>query len=90
MKIKLFILLLIAFNSFVVKGQTLYRTTEGHIVMVAEIYDEQVIAESHQLLIQLDYDTKEISGKLNLKSLDAGHELLSEQISQLSNDASRI
>lgn len=37
MKIKLFILLLIAFSSFVVKGQTLYRTTEGHIVMTGEL-----------------------------------------------------
>ncbi|MEC7753729.1 MAG: hypothetical protein VYB44_06840 [Bacteroidota bacterium] len=90
MKIKLFILLLIAFNSFMIKGQTLYRTTEGHIVMVAEVDDEQVIVESHQLLIQLDYDTKEISGKLNLKSLDVGNGFLSEQISQLAKDASRI
>lgn len=90
MKIKLFILLLIAFDSFMIKGQTLYRTTEGHIVIVAEIDDEQVIAESHQLLIQLNYDTKEISGQLNLKSLDVGYEFLNEQISQLANDGSIV
>ncbi|WP_245553379.1 hypothetical protein [Echinicola vietnamensis] len=82
MKIKLFILLLIVFNASIIKGQTLYRTTEGHIVMVAEEDEEQVIVESHQLLIQLDYDTKEISGLLNLKSLDVGNGFLSEQISQ--------
>ena len=68
----IFITLLFFAQTWVAVGQSLYRTTEGHIVMVAEIIDEQVIAESHKLFLFLDYNTKEISGKLDLKTIDTG------------------
>ena len=49
--------------------------------MVAEINNERIIAESHKLFLFLDYNTKEISGKLELKTIDTGIGYLNEQIS---------
>ncbi|SMG13964.1 hypothetical protein SAMN05661096_00640 [Marivirga sericea] len=77
----IFITLLFFAQTWVAVGQSLYRTTEGHIVMVAEINNERIIAESHKLFLFLDYNTKEISGKLELKTIDTGIGYLNEQIS---------
>lgn len=62
--------------------QPTYKTVEGHIVMIGEIDDQQVLAESHQLYIQLDYKTKEVSGRLNLKSADTGMEYLNKLLEE--------
>lgn len=77
----IFITLLFFAQTWVALGQTMYQTTEGHIVMVAEINGEQVVAESHKLILMLDYNTKEISGKLDTKTIDTGIGYLNEQIS---------
>ncbi|WP_375580157.1 hypothetical protein ABWH96_03595 [Marivirga tractuosa] len=82
----IFITLLFFAQTWVAVGQSLYRTTEGHIVMVAEIIDEQVIAESHKLFLFLDYNTKEISGKLDLKTIDTGIDYLNEEISKAEDE----
>lgn len=71
-------------------GQSLYRTTEGHIVMVAEIDDEKIIAESHKLFLVLDYNTKEISGRLNIKTMNTGIGYLNEQINNVADEESLI
>ena len=86
----IFITLLFFAQTWVAVGQSLYRTTEGHIVMVAEIKDEQVIAESHKLFLFLDYNTKEISGKLDTKTIDTGIGYLNEQISNVAGEESVI
>ncbi|MEQ9169451.1 MAG: hypothetical protein RIE55_00335 [Marinoscillum sp.] len=68
----------------------MYQTTKGHIVIVAEINDERIIAESHKLFLLLDYNTKEISGKLDLKTIDTGIGYLNEQISNAAGEESVI
>jgi len=86
----LFITLLFFTQTWFVLGQTMYQTTEGHIVMVTEINNERIIAESHKLFLLLDYDTKEISGKLNLKTIDTGIGYLNEQIGKAEDEEMTI
>jgi hypothetical protein len=90
MKIKLFILLLIVLNASIIKGQTIYETTEGHIIMVAEVDGKQVIAESHKLLILLDSKTREVSGSLDLNTLATGLKYLDKRLQGLENERSRV
>lgn len=90
MKQKLFIVLLFFTQTWVVLGQTMYQTTEGHIVMVAEINNERIIAESHKLFLLSDYNTKEISGKLDLKTIVTGIGYLNEQISKAEDEEMTI
>lgn len=47
----IFITLLFFAQTWVAEGQSMYQTTEGHIVMVAEINNERIIAESHKLFL---------------------------------------
>ena len=86
----IFITLLFFAQTWVAVGQSLYRTPEGHIVMVSEINNERIIAESHKLFLLLDYNTKEISGKLNLKSIDTGIGYLNEQIGKAEDEEMTI
>lgn len=67
-------------NSLFGYGQPTYKTVEGHIVMIGEVDQKRVVAESHKLYIQLDYKTKEVLGRLDLKSLDIGIDSLNKWI----------
>lgn len=50
-------------------GQKVYKTEEGHIMMMAMVDSVPIQAESHKLALYLDYDTKVVNGILDLKSL---------------------
>jgi len=63
-----------------VTAQNSYKTLEGHIVFIGVVDNKQVMAESHELSIRLDYKTKEVSGRLDLKSLDTGIDSLNKWI----------
>ena len=86
----IFITLLFIAQARIAVGQSMYRTTEGHIVMVSEINNERIIAESHKLFLMMDYNTKEISGKLDLKSIDTGIGYLNEEISKAEDEEMTI
>ncbi|MEZ4945081.1 MAG: hypothetical protein R2804_06110 [Cyclobacteriaceae bacterium] len=69
-------------NGLLGYGQPTYKTVEGHIVLIGEIDQKRVVAESHKLYIQLDYKTKEVFGRLDLKSIDTGIEHLNKLLKE--------
>ncbi|WP_445954757.1 hypothetical protein [Yeosuana sp.] len=60
-------ILLIGFSK--VRAQTIFKTQEGHILMMALQDDQSVKAESHKLSLFLHYDSKTLNGVLDLKTL---------------------
>jgi len=69
MNIKRFILIILLVSYFNVNAQKIYRTDEGHILMMTLVDDKPVKAESHKLALYLDYDSKVVNGVLDLKTL---------------------
>lgn len=69
MNIKHFILIILLVSYYKVKAQKIYRSDEGHILMMTLVDDKPVKAESHKLALYLDYDSKEVKGVLDLKTL---------------------
>ena len=64
------IALIIYFISFYQSNaQKIYRTDEGHILMMTSVRNNPVKAESHKLALYLDYDSKVVNGVLDLKTL---------------------
>lgn len=69
MKTKLltFTVLLMAFCE--VTAQKIYKTDDGHIEMMTLVDGKPIKAESHNLDLYLDYDSKMVNGVLDLKTL---------------------
>jgi len=69
MKTKHAILVILMISFFNLNAQKIFKTEDGHIMMMALIDGLPIEAESHKLDLYLDYDTKVINGVLNLKTL---------------------
>ena len=54
---------------YTLNAQTVYRTNEGHLEMMALVDNKPIKAESHKLELFLDYGTKIVNGVLDLKTL---------------------
>lgn len=50
-------------------AQTNYSTKKGHVKFVTKLKNQPINAESHKLILHLDYDAKEVHGSLDLKSI---------------------
>ncbi len=90
MGLKIFISVIAFLSAMVVQAQTIYRTTEGHIILIGEQKDQKIIAESHKLFILLDYKTMEVSGTLDLKTLVTGVEYLEKRLKDIEAERSQI
>ena len=66
-KLLMFAVLLITF--FEVSAQKIYRTNDGHIEMMTLVDGKTIKAESHNLALYLDYNSKVVNGVLDLKTL---------------------
>tara|TARA_R110002049_G_scaffold116099_2_gene268426 strand:+ start:3609 stop:4151 length:543 start_codon:yes stop_codon:yes gene_type:complete len=69
MTTKLFTLAIVLITFCEVTAQKTYKTDEGHILMMASVNDKSVKAESHKLILYLDYDSKVVNGALDLNTL---------------------
>ncbi len=69
MKTKLYILVIVLISSFNLNAQQIFKTKDGHIMLMTLIDSLPIKAESHKLDLSLDYNTKIINGVLNLKTL---------------------
>ena len=69
MNIKHCFLIILLISWFKVNAQKVYKTEEGHIMLMAMVDNVPTKAESHKLALYLDYNTKVVNGVLDLKSL---------------------
>lgn len=53
-----------------------FRTNFGHVIVITDINKQPLIAESHKLLVTLEYDKATISAILDPKTLDTGNDTL--------------
>lgn len=49
-----------------------YATTDGHVLITGSYQNENILMESHQLKLFLNYKTKDFTGKLNIRTLLTG------------------
>ena len=81
---QLFIVILTVSSSWLnTTAQTMYQTLEGHVTVMGKYEGKGVLAESHELNLFLNYNTKKFTGKLDLNTLSVGSDTL---IQQLTND----
>ncbi|PIB39473.1 hypothetical protein [Maribacter sp. 4G9] len=73
MNVKHFILIVLLVSYFNGSAQKIYRTEEGHVEMMAMLDSVTFKAESHKLALYLDYDSKVVSGVLDLKTLSTNN-----------------
>ncbi|HNP19757.1 MAG TPA: hypothetical protein PKL31_15065 [Fulvivirga sp.] len=90
MRLKIIISILFFISISAVHSQSEYKTIEGHIILIGEVNEQKILAESHKLSIILDYATKEISGNLDLKTLKTGVEYLDKQIQNIADKSRQI
>lgn len=69
MKTKYSILFVLFLSVYSINAQKIFATNEGHIVMMSLVNGENVRADSHNLILTLDYTTKEVKGRLDLRTL---------------------
>ena len=69
MNVKHLILIIILVSYYQTNAQKIYTTEEGHIMMMTLVDDKPFKAESHKLALYLDYESKVVSGVLDLKTL---------------------
>jgi hypothetical protein len=69
MKIKLFTLTVLLLTFCEITGQKIYKTVDGHIEIMTLVDRKPIKAESHNLALYLDYDSKVVKGVLDLKTL---------------------
>lgn len=84
------VVLLLAFLLCIYKicySQDIYRTFNGHVLIYGEFKDSAFIAESHKLEFHYDSKTRNIYGKIKMKSINGGIPYLD---SILSNNAESI
>ncbi|MBK9729047.1 MAG: hypothetical protein IPO86_13115 [Saprospiraceae bacterium] len=53
-------------------SQNIYRTLNGHVLISGEFKDSVFIAESHKLEFYYDSKTRNIYGKIKMKSINSG------------------
>lgn len=68
-QVKYFFLMVLFVGFFKANAQKIYRTGDGHMMMMTILDSLPVKAESHKLALYLDYNTKVLNGVLDLKSL---------------------
>ena len=69
MKTKLLIFTVLLITFFEVSAQKIYRANDGHIEMMTLVDGKTIKAESHNLALHLDYNSKVVNGVLDLKTL---------------------
>jgi alpha-tubulin suppressor-like RCC1 family protein len=69
MKARHYILMIFSISFFNLNAQKIFKTEDGHIMMMALMDSLIIKSQSHKLDLYLDYDTKVINGALDLKSL---------------------
>ena len=77
---KYYILIILFFGILNVNAQKIYRTEEGHVEMMAMLDSVPFKAESHKLALYLDYDSKVVSGVLDLKTLSTNNPEISAML----------
>ncbi len=82
-KTKFLLLLCIIYTAVMAQEQSLYKTINGHIVVVGEQDSNKVIGESQKAIIVFNYQTAEITATLNLKTLDTGIDTLNQFLQSL-------
>ncbi len=68
-QVKYFFIMMLFVGFFKANAQNIYKTKEGHIMMMTRLDSLPIKAESHKLALYLDYNTKIVNGVLDLKSL---------------------
>lgn len=79
MKTTLIIFLFFAFGYYS-QAQTMYRTVEGHVVVIGEYRGERIVAQSSKLTFYLNYTTKAFIGRIDLKTFKTGVSFLDSLI----------
>lgn len=69
MKTKLITLIVLLITICEVMAQKNYKTNDGHIEMITLVDGKTIKAESRNLSLYLDYDSKVVKGVLDLKTL---------------------
>lgn len=90
MKAIIFIIVIVFHSISMAHAQSTYRASRGHVIIVGEIGNQRVIAEGDGLSILLDYTTKAVSGRLNLKTMNTGLGSLDERISKQEDEATLV
>lgn len=53
-------------------AQNMYATNDGHLLITGLYQNEDILMESHQLKLFLNYKTKDFTGKLDIRTLLTG------------------
>ena len=77
---KYYLLIILFFGFLKANAQKIYRTEEGHVEMMARVDSVTFKAESHKLALYLDYDSKVVSGVLDLKTLSTNNPEISAML----------
>ena len=80
MKIKYILLIGLICNVINTSAQKIYTTKEGHILIMSQVDNQNVKAESHNLSLSLNYTTKEVKGTLDFKTLITKFKSINEVI----------
>tara|TARA_R110000868_G_scaffold67368_2_gene200106 strand:- start:2001 stop:2543 length:543 start_codon:yes stop_codon:yes gene_type:complete len=83
MKTKHAILVILLISFFNLNAQKIFKTEDGHIMMMALIDSLPIKADSHKLDLYLDYETKIINGKLDLKTLSTDNPEINSILKQV-------
>jgi len=70
---KYYVLIILFFGFLKANAQKIYRTEEGHVEMMARVDSVPFKAEGHKLALYLDFDSKVVSGVLDLKTLSTNN-----------------
>ncbi|PHS64675.1 MAG: hypothetical protein COB12_07940 [Flavobacterium sp.] len=66
-----------------ISAQNIYTTKKGHMIIMSQLDNKNVKAESHKMSLFLDYRNKTISGSIYIKSLLSDNDEINSKIKNL-------
>ncbi|MCF6307317.1 MAG: hypothetical protein L3J09_05105 [Flavobacteriaceae bacterium] len=76
----IYILAIFFLLSNTINAQNIYTTKKGHMIIMSELDNKNVKAESHKMSLFLDYRNKTISGSIDMKSLLSNNDEINSKI----------
>lgn len=82
MKIKYTLLIVFIVSAIKLNAQRIYTANDGHILIMSQINNQNVKAESHDLSLSLNYTTKEVKGVIDLSTLSTNADVVNKAINE--------
>jgi len=79
----IFFLIITFLVSNAINAQSIYTTKKGHMIILSELDNKNVKAESHKMSLFLDYRNKVISGSIDIKSLLSDNDEINSKIKNI-------